>query len=101
MPTLTARLPSNDDETFFGELPNPDPEDDSPRNLRDQLILLVTQLQKVSFQYNAAKKNQVFLDALVLNRADLFRVTIKQQQKHSNSSILEFTIYFNSNGSRT
>jgi hypothetical protein len=71
-----AALENSDDDDvdneggydFFGELPNPDPEDVSPRDLCGDFILLFAKSKKIAKDYSKDRKVRIFYDALTVDK---------------------------------
>ena len=72
MPNLARVNEDVDEPSFFGQFPNPDPEDISPRDQPNQFVYLLQHNRKVSHTYSAKMKRQVFFDALSLDAQALF-----------------------------
>jgi hypothetical protein len=66
---------SGDDEVddeggfdYFGDMPNPDPEDVSPRDLCGNFILLFAKSKKIAKDYSKDRKVRIFYDALTVDK---------------------------------
>ena len=70
-------LPS--DDSFFGEFPNPDPDDETPPDHEAQFLYLVVHSNKCHRVFKFAKKLKIFVDALSLSREELFLVAVDQK----------------------
>ena len=76
MVTLTE-LPI--DYSFYGEFPNPDPDDETPPDLEAQFLYLVVNSNKCHRVFKFAKKRKIFVEALCLSREELFLVKVGQK----------------------
>ena len=64
---------SGDDEySYFGEHPNPDPEDHLPRDICGDFISLFVGSRKCQLTYSKARKVNVFYEALTVEKKDKF-----------------------------
>ena len=61
---------AGDDEEYdyFGDTPNPDPEDDSPRDLCGDFVPLFAKSRKVAKNYSKDRKIRIFYDALTVDQ---------------------------------
>ncbi len=68
---------SNDDDdddaeySYFGELPNPDPEDLSPRDVCRDFTSLFVGSRKSQAEYPKARKIKIFYEALTVAKMDI------------------------------
>ena len=56
----------------FGELPNPDPMDESPIEKQQGSVHLVNNNQKIQLQYSKGSKQQILANAISLSWKDMF-----------------------------
>jgi len=56
----------NDEYSYFGEHPNSDPEDHSPRDICGDFILLFVGSRKCQLTYSKARKVDMFFKALAV-----------------------------------
>ena len=56
----------DDKHSYFGEHPNPDPEDHSPRDICGNFILLFVGSRKCQLTYSKARKIDMFYEALTM-----------------------------------
>ena len=71
-----ANSGDNDDNdaaeySYFGELPNPDPEDLSPRNVCGDFITLFVGSRKSQAEYPKARKIKIFYEALTVEKEEI------------------------------
>ncbi len=59
------------DYSYFGELPNPDLEDLSPRDVGGNFISLFVGLRKCQVTYNKSRKVTIFYEALTVDKKEL------------------------------
>jgi len=52
---------------YFGDVPNPDPEDDSPRDLCGAFVPLFAKSRKIAKDYSKDRKIRIFYDALTVS----------------------------------
>jgi len=53
---------------YFGNMPNPNPEDDSPRNLCGNFVPLFVKSRKIAKDYSKDRKIRIFYDALTVDQ---------------------------------
>jgi hypothetical protein len=90
---------------FFGDMPNPDPEDLSPRNISGEFISLFVLLRKCQKTYSKSRKINTFYEALtvdnkseilgdspprvVWDKFKLWRGAVKNQGKWTLDTVVE------------
>ncbi len=55
------------ENNYFGDVPNPDPEDDLPRNLCGDFVPLFVKSRKIAKDYSKDRKIRIFYDALTVD----------------------------------
>jgi hypothetical protein len=71
---VLADLEDEDDDedageyNYFGDMRNPDPEDDSPRDLCGDFVPLFAKSRKIAKDYSKDRKIRIFYDALTVNQ---------------------------------
>ena len=56
---------------YFGNMPNPDPEDDSPRDLCGNFVPLFAKSRKIAKDYSKDRKVRIFYDALTVDQSTI------------------------------
>jgi hypothetical protein len=56
---------------YFGNMPNPDPEDDSPRDLCGDFVPLFAKSRKIAKDYSKDRKVRIFYDALTVDQSTI------------------------------
>lgn len=59
---------ANEEYVYFGGVPNPDPEDDSPRDLCGNFVPLFAKSRKVAKDYSKDRKIRIFYNALTVDQ---------------------------------
>jgi hypothetical protein len=59
---------AGDEYNYFGDMPNPNPEDDSPRDLCGDFVPLFAKSRKIAKDYSKDRKIRIFYDALAVDQ---------------------------------